>query len=408
HFGNNAIDIPETPSTLSLNHQGLFNLARDRMVKYQKQAKKDSILLKDAMVAMSCVVNLICPSTFDYFDDQLAAGWFDECMDKAFDSHPLVEKWLKRYKDELDGDSSVGCIRDSVTLEKAELVQSRRRLDLEQRSYHERLLDALEHACDLVLEQPFGDPSSISETDALNGWVNIIKPLLPSCLTIHTGETGLASTKPVLEELSDEYGLETSECARKVDLKFRCGRIEIANLELKAPEQKTTPRAIQSRKNLRLARCIQHELEKTGVQDAQVYSGDISGYMAIITTIKKVDDVYVAGRVTNSVLILPTTTATMKVFLGGSTLSCLMNLMSHLEKLGMKAKEAADLHESNGNQAAFVSDLEYEDPPVHSRPKSLQESIILTPKKKKAKQTVDTTIKPPSRLRLEELTSEED
>jgi hypothetical protein len=78
-------------------------------------------------------------------------------------------------------------------------------------------------------------------------------------------------------EISEEYGNEGSDMGRRVDMKFCYGHIEIANIEYRSPTQKKTARAKQSRKNLRLGRCIQRRLENLGVSLPEIFCGDISG-----------------------------------------------------------------------------------------------------------------------------------
>ncbi|KAI8605538.1 hypothetical protein EDD21DRAFT_133191 [Dissophora ornata] len=197
----------------------------------------------------------------------------------------------------------------------------------------------------------------------------------PDGLTMSTGETNLRSTKTVLGELADEYGNEGSEAGRRVDLKFSHGIIEVANVELNSPSQKRTARVKQTRNSLRLGRYIQRQPETLGVHSPQILCGDITGYMAIL---------YVAGKVTSHVAELPTTRTALKNFLDGSTLSCIVNFMERLAELGGKAHEAFEICEAQESETELEGDVEYEEMPRHSAPKSVEETVILTPKRKRS------------------------
>ncbi|KAG0325880.1 hypothetical protein BGZ99_010481 [Dissophora globulifera] len=365
HHGADDVSIPDPSPELSPNHRGLFELARDRLVQYQSMNKneKDCILLKDCQCAMSCLVNLICPSTYNYFEDTFIAKAYDRCMEEDFDKHQQIVSWLKKFKESMDLVGDVRVVRDDASVDKADLVRARQKIGVHTRTMQEKVLEVVELVCDLVTERPFGNVPS--ENDCLIAWANVFKTMLPDGLTIHTGETSLRSTKAVQGILAEEFGNEGSETGRRVDLKFCHGRIEVANLELKSPSQKRMARAKQTRKNLRLGRCIQLQLENIGVLSPQVLCGDISGYMAIFTKIVKVDDVYVAGK-------------------------------ERVTELGAQAQEAAEHHEAQESEAELEDDVEYEVAPMHKAPKTLERTVILTPKKKQRPAAINHAVKPPA------------
>ncbi|KAG0243433.1 hypothetical protein B0O80DRAFT_453663 [Mortierella sp. GBAus27b] len=382
YSGDGRVIIPAVPSNLSPNRQALFRLARDRMTSYQTMVKKDLILLKDAQVAMSCLVNLICPSTYQYFENEFLIKAYDVCMDASFDQHQQVISWLSKYRDLMDATGDPSVVRDEALIDRGDIAAQRRKLGITTRSLHEKVLEVVEQVCNLVTERPFGDVGALSENDCLNAWTNIFQTLIPQGLTLHTGETSLNSTKSVQHELMDEYHDEGSETGRRVDLRFCYGSIEIANLGLKSPTQRGTARAKQNRKNLRLGRRIQMNLERLGVSSPQILCGDIAGFMGIFTQIVKVDDVFVANKITEHVATLPTTKASLKNFLDGSTLSCILNFLDRTEKLGIRAEEAAEGYQAQENEAEFVEDLEYDQIPEHNFSKSFDQTVISTPKKK--------------------------
>jgi hypothetical protein len=78
------------------------------------------------------------------------------------------------------------------------------------------------------------------------------------------------------EQQALEYG-DISDSGRKVDLIFKYNDIELSNVEFKHPDIQSKDIAHQSRKNMRLGRCIQVAHEKFGVKDAPVIMGDVAG-----------------------------------------------------------------------------------------------------------------------------------
>lgn len=73
-----------------------------------------------------------------------------------------------------------------------------------------------------------------------------------------------------------EHG-DVSDGGRKVDCIFVAEGVEISNVEFNRPNIRDTDVAIQSRKNVRLARCIQEELRTLGMEEPVVYMTDVQG-----------------------------------------------------------------------------------------------------------------------------------
>ncbi|KAI7826609.1 hypothetical protein BC939DRAFT_114213 [Gamsiella multidivaricata] len=383
--GGEDTAIPsQIPSELSKTHKALFKVARDCMQAFQAAPKKkrDQVLLKDAMVALSCTANLHSPKVGAYFEDDFLARAFNACMDSEIDHHEDLVRWLAPLR-EIARSGDASDVRDEALFKNAELTRERRRIcALGARSLHEKVLDIVQQMCALVIERPFGD--SPSETDALIAWANVYKTLLPTGITISTGETWLRATLPVHSELAAELGTEAGEGGgRRVDMRFLYNDIEVSNVELKARSRKTSERATQTRKNLRLARCIQRELERLGVPTPEILFADVSGYMGIFSKVVKLDDIYVAGRVTDQVVTLPTSMYTLRQFLEGSSLSVIINFLSHLERLGMAAWDAAAAKEASDSESDFVEDVEYDVDESYPTEKRFEDNILLTPKKKR-------------------------
>ncbi|KAG0011249.1 hypothetical protein BGZ80_000825 [Entomortierella chlamydospora] len=354
---NNEKDVtfPSVPDGLSLNHSSLFKLARDCLITYRNQmTNKDIILLKDAQVAMSCTANLLSNDISKYFEKEFIAKASNVSKDDTFDHDDEIVNLLAKLKGSIDN-GGPSMVRDDATIMKAEMVRKRREQRQSTRSRAEKILEAVETACDLASEKPFG--KAPSECDCLNAWVNIFKFLLPDGLTCHTGETSLDSSKPVQSELASEYGNELSESGRRVDLRFSYKGIEVANIELRSPTEKRTSRAKQTRKSIRLNRCIQRSLEKKGLESPTIMSADVAGYMALFYSVAKVEDIYVAGMISDH--------------------------SKYLAKLGEVALDAAEEQQANFAINEFVNDVKYTAPAEGCVSKSFEATVILSPKRKR-------------------------
>lgn len=86
----------------------------------------------------------------------------------------------------------------------------------------------------------------------------------------------LVASKIMKKLQSLEHG-DVSESGRKVDCIFVVDDVEISNIEFKRPNVSDTDIAIQNRKNVRLARCIQEELRTLGMEEPVVYMADVQG-----------------------------------------------------------------------------------------------------------------------------------
>ncbi|KAG0006487.1 hypothetical protein BGZ80_005271 [Entomortierella chlamydospora] len=330
---------------------------------------------------MSCTANLLSNDTSKYFEKEFIAKASNVCKDGTFDHDDEIVNLLAKLKGSIDN-GGPSMVRDDATIMRAEMVRKRREQGQSTRSRTEKILEAVETACDLVSEKPFG--KAPSECDCLNAWVNIFKLLLPDGLTCHTGETSLGSSKPVQSELASEYGNELSESGRRVDLRFSYKGIEVANIELKSPTEKRTSRAKQTRKSIRLSRCIQRSLEKKGLESPTIMSADIAGYMALFYSVAKVEDIYVSSMISNHSVCLPTSKHTLSKFLDGKSLSCMSNFVKYLAELGEMAFDAAEEQQADFAINEFVDDIKYTAPTEQCVSKSFEATIILSPKRKRA------------------------
>ncbi|KAI8347438.1 hypothetical protein B0O80DRAFT_502767 [Mortierella sp. GBAus27b] len=153
----------------------------------------DMINLKDAMVAMSCILNLRSSTAIDYFPAGLVAKASDECYEEGFDHDELVPKLSSQ--------------RISVSL----------------------------------------------------------------------------------TELSMEL------------LKFLYDGVELAVIEFKSQSESKSAVAKQFRKSLKLGKNIHQTLEGLGAKDFSTLCGDVVGFMGSFTRIMRLEDIYVAGKVTDTI-----------------------------------------------------------------------------------------------------------
>ncbi|KAI8598600.1 hypothetical protein EDD21DRAFT_183002 [Dissophora ornata] len=131
-------------------------------------------------------------------------------------------------------------------------------------SMEDKVLEILILLCKFVQRPPFG-PKPPSENDCLQLWTSIFH-IITDKLTLHTrGEKVLEASKVMKQMQSSEYG-DISDSGRKVDCIFMYENIELSNIEFKKEDASERDLAIQNRKNVRLARCLQEAHAAIGVK----------------------------------------------------------------------------------------------------------------------------------------------
>lgn len=96
-------------------------------------------------------------------------------------------------------------------------------------------------------------------------------------LSILSGETMLSASKIMRKLQSLEHGGVSEGGGRKVDCIFVVDNVEISNIEFKRSKISGSEIAIQNRKNVRLARCIQEEFHAIGMKNPVVLMADVQG-----------------------------------------------------------------------------------------------------------------------------------
>ncbi|KAG0217821.1 hypothetical protein BGW41_000425, partial [Actinomortierella wolfii] len=93
---------------------------------------------------------------------------------------------------------------------------------------------------------------------------------------------------------------DVSDSARKVDCVFMFEGLEISNIEFKRPGCSERELALQNRKNIRLARCIQEAHVAFGVEDASIMMADVAGFVGVFYQVKPMGDIAIAGETTST------------------------------------------------------------------------------------------------------------
>ncbi|ORZ27812.1 hypothetical protein BCR41DRAFT_383520 [Lobosporangium transversale] len=230
---------------MSPSHVHLFEHAVDSLKRYQEQGSAhDVTLLKDAQVAMSCVLNTMSANTQDYFDKVQHPELFEEAFSLSvidgFDSHPSIAI-AQEYEDRLSKHGVKGLLK--------QLIVDRG-----------------------ILHSNYMDHDDLPpEADMRDKVLEILTKL---------GETMLKASKTMRHMQWEEHG-DISDTGRKVDCVFMYKGIELSNIEFKRTDVGARDIAIQNRKNVRLARCIQEVHTSLGVKDPSVFMADVHGFVGI-------------------------------------------------------------------------------------------------------------------------------
>ncbi|KAF9924233.1 hypothetical protein FBU30_005765 [Linnemannia zychae] len=138
------------------------------------------------------------------------------------------------------------------------------------------------------------------------------------------GEKVMESSKIMRQQQSIEFG-DASENGRKVDILFMFDGVEVSNIEFKKPGTSESDMAIQNRKNIRLARCIQQAHIALGVKDPFILMADVSGFVGLIYQVKPLKEFAIAGETAHATVSLPQTRATLMAFLEDNSLAMMWN-----------------------------------------------------------------------------------
>ncbi|KAG0267739.1 hypothetical protein DFQ27_008384 [Actinomortierella ambigua] len=242
-------------------HEQLFHHTVHLLSEYKEQepANKDESLVKEAQVAMSCVLDTMSSRTVQYF----ASNGDNDVITRAVSR---LQDYDVRYR-------ARQLLRDRHELQKpydlGEILP-------EEVQMKERVLVILEYLCRVVSNPPFKREDA-SENDALLVWAHVLDLARSNDrIALQSGERMLETSKVLRQQQAAEF-CDISDAGRTVDLAFVHKDIELSNIGFKRPGISTMDINVQCRKNIRLGRCIQEQHRKYGVQEPSVIMGDVAG-----------------------------------------------------------------------------------------------------------------------------------
>ncbi|KAG0247022.1 hypothetical protein BG011_002204 [Mortierella polycephala] len=245
----------------------------------------------------------------------------------------------------------------------------------------DKVLEILTKLCEFVLQTPF-NAESPSENDCLHIWISVFDVIMDK-ISLHTGETTLEASKVMRHMQSLEHG-DVSDAGRKVDCIFMYKGIELSNIEFKRAEIGERDLAIQNRKNVRLARCIQEVHASLGVESPSIFMADVHGFVGVFYQVRPMGDIAIAGKTTSDMVHLPRTAGGLKAFLQGNSLAIIWNFLTSLEAQAPIVQLAKELHEVEHEKAKFTRAIHRNGastpPPVQRR---FQDHMLFSPQKKR-------------------------
>ncbi|KAF9110348.1 hypothetical protein BGX30_008015, partial [Mortierella sp. GBA39] len=197
------------------------------------------------------------------------------------------------------------------------------------------------------------------------------------------GEKALVASKIMRQRQTAEYS-EVSESGRKVDCLFMYKGLEISNIEFKRPGTTERDLALQNRKNVRLARCIQEAHVTLGVEDASVMMADVAGFVGIFYQVKPMGDIAIAGETTSTMVHLPQTAGGLETFLEDNSLAIMWNFVAYLEKQGQKVLRAKERRDVTLEKAKLAKGVAMSSDTTHATSANkFRNNVMLTPSKKR-------------------------
>ncbi|KAF9577934.1 hypothetical protein BGW38_006559, partial [Lunasporangiospora selenospora] len=208
---------------------------------------------------MSCVLNSMSDGACTYFEqstqgENLVGRARSTSAIPGFEEHPS-SVYARKYLDTLE-ENGVRHLRKELVIDRGTLHSLH--IDAEflppDSEMEDKVLRILIQLCEFMLD-PLFKLYSPSENDCLQLWTSIFG-IIADRVSLHTGEKVLAASKVMRQMQTGEYS-DVSDTGLKVDGLFRYNDIELSNIELKSPEIGSRDLAIQNRKNVRLACCLQ-------------------------------------------------------------------------------------------------------------------------------------------------------
>ncbi|KAF9904175.1 hypothetical protein EC991_002969 [Linnemannia zychae] len=306
-------DFPLSAPSMTSAAKVLFNHAVNLLDEYQQQTpdKKDTTLIKDAQVAMSCLLNTMSPRAVNHFmfekEEETVTDAIDSTTLSYFEEHECLA-YAREYCTVLEEHGLEYLIR-KLAIDRGQLFSS------------------------YPLDESLPKAVVIKEK---------VLRVLEKVVTIHSGEKVLEASKIMRNQQAVEYG-DLSDSGRKVDLIFSYDKVELSNVEFKRQDISPKNITVQCRKNIRLGRCIQELHKSYGIKDPVVMMADVAGYVGFFYLVKPLKGISVAGKTTRSMAILPNTAGAMEVFLKGTSLAMIWNYLDFLERQGPKERDFSNV-----------------------------------------------------------------
>ncbi|KAF9408076.1 hypothetical protein BGZ76_005934, partial [Entomortierella beljakovae] len=189
-----------------------------------------------------------------------------------------------------------------------------------------------------------------SEADYLVIWAVIFRDGLPldSLLTLHLGEQGCAAAALSNSQIATAF--DTAATPRKCDCILGVDGVEVGNFEAKRASASKTDVGIMLRKNIKISKSILLNLEKYNVGCPPLLN--ICGLLALVFRIMEYEDIWVAGKALNSI-ILPTTISEFQLFLWDSA-HTLFRLLDDYDAYAKEVRSAKEVYDYR--QKALVQD----------------------------------------------------
>ncbi|KAF8926572.1 hypothetical protein BGZ47_002656 [Haplosporangium gracile] len=347
--GKKDVSFPEQLPDMLPVHALLFDHAVESLKEYQNQGhqEKDIILVKDAQVAMSCVLNTMSKRACQHFEELKEEDLVETAKSLSvidgFEKHECTI--ITRKYSSILVEKGVDYLRKRLIIDRGAIYKEH--VDLEQ-------LPANTELEDKVLQ-----------------------------ILVLLGEKALEASKIMRQRQAAEYS-EVSESGRKVDCLFMYKGLEISNIEFKRPGSTERDLALQNRKNVRLARCIQEAHVALGVEDASVMMADVAGFVGIFYQVKPMGDIAIAGETTSTMVHLPRTAGGLESFLDDNSLAILWNFVAYLEKQGQKVLRAKERHDVTLEKAKLAKGVAMSSDTTHAASaKKFPNNVMLTPSKKR-------------------------
>ncbi|KAK3837365.1 MAG: hypothetical protein J3R72DRAFT_512801 [Linnemannia gamsii] len=314
HFGiYEALPVTiAVQDNLSPRRQTLCHLSLSYLKKASNRTKytnpEYTLPLKDAFVSLSGIWNMFCQDANSAFKDDYERG-LDACAVKELDNPdmgfaaivaPLVEMAEHAAKTETG-------VKAQALISKIYYIQATPGSEIYCRSL-DALKTILKHA-----ERPLsGRTKDASEGDAVSLWSAIFREQLPAtaCLALNLGEQGLTAARQSNLDLFEIFGIHAG--TRKCDSIMTVEDLEVANFELKKALCTEIQDDIQLRRTIKATKSISVILRKYGLECPPVCC--MRGMEATAFSLKKLDDIWVAGPACDKV-ILPQTEAEILDFM---------------------------------------------------------------------------------------------